>query len=116
MYPFIHTKKTNPSKHDSFVFTTFQPNILQQNKAFGYVLVFGTLVLPVVVSVWIVVVEGTNLVFLVLDFGAEGSDVSSKDHLLRGTKLAEAALDLFGDWTDHGEYDWLVVDLLVSSL
>ena len=49
-----------------------------------YVLVFGTTVLSVVMSVWIVVLHSTDLAFLFLDLRAKGSDVSSKDDLLGG--------------------------------
>ena len=65
------------------------------------VLVFGTLVLPMVVSIRVVVLRCKHFVLLVLHRRSKGSDVSSKDHLLRGSQLAEAALYLFGNWIDH---------------
>ena len=57
--------------------------------------------LSVVVSVGIVVLQLTNFDFLVLELGSQGSDVSSQDHLLRGSQLAEAAFYFIGDWIDH---------------
>jgi len=63
--------------------------------------IFGTLVFSVVVSILIVVLQNTNVVCQVLDRCPKGSDVSSKENLVRGRQLAEARFYFIGNWIDH---------------
>ena len=83
---------------------------------FKHVLIFGATMLSVVVSVGVVVLHFTNFDFLFLELRSQRSNVSSQDHLLSGSQLAEAAFYFTGDWIDHFDVTKLMVLLLLLLL
>jgi len=69
--------------------------------------IFGASLLPVVMGVRVIVFQLADLRLLVLDLGSQRSDVSSQDHLLSRSKIAEAALHFFWDRVNHFECSFL---------